>query len=243
MSHPFPGLVAAGDINPCRFVKPGSTAYSVVQAVAGDAAIGFSREFVFEAPTDGASTLAASAGRTIQIVRQGQMGELEVGEAVAVGAYLKPNALGRAVNALPGDYYSARCYEAQATATNRVLAEACQGIVPILVGLQNKTADYTLVPLTDDFAVFGNGGATGTVVFSLPPATPGLQFSFRIVAAQALRVDPNGTETIALPSSGVQGAAGKYLGSSTAGGTLTIRCDVAGQWSVVNSTAVWAAEP
>jgi hypothetical protein len=243
MSHPYPGLVAGGDINPCRFVKGGSSACTVVQAGAGDASLGFSREFVYDAPTDGASGLAASSGKPIQVVRQGQVGEIEVGEAVAAFAYLKPNSVARGVNALPGEQFSARTYDAQATATSRVLAEACQGIVPILVGLQAKTADYTVVALTDNNAIFSNTGAAGTVVFNLPAATVGQQYSFRIVAAQALRVDPNGSETIALPSSGVQGAAGKYLGSATAGGTLTLRCDVAGQWSCVNSTAVWAAEP
>ena len=243
MSHPYPGLVAGGDINPCRFVKGGSSAYNVLQCVAGAAAIGFSREFVYEAPTDGASALAASLGRVVQVVRQGQVAELEVGAAVLAFAYLKPDANGRAITALPGEYFSARAFEAQATATNRVLAEAQQGNVPILVGLQAKTADYTVVSTTDNLAVFSNTGAAGVVVFALPAATVGQQYSFRIVAAQALRIDPNGTETIALPSTGVQGAAGKYLGSSTAGGTLTCRCDVAGQWSIVSSTAAWAAEP
>jgi hypothetical protein len=48
-------------------------------------------------------------------------------------------------------------------------------------------------------------------VFALPAAVVGLNIAFASGATQELRIDPNGTETIALPSTGVQGAAGKYL--------------------------------
>lgn len=242
MSHPYPGLVAGGDISPCRFVKGGSSAGAVLQAGAGEAAIGFAREFVYDAPTDGASGLAASSGKVIQVVRQGQMGEIEVGEAVAAWAYLKPNSVGRAVNALPGEFFSARAFEAQATATNRALAEAAQGIVPGLVGSQVKTADYTVVALTDNGATFATDGATGTVTFAMPAATVGQKYRFRVGAAQELRIDPNLTETIALPSTGVQGAAGKYLTANADGETVSIECTRAGQWSVFGYTGTWTAE-
>ena len=243
MSHPYPGLVAGGDINPCRFVKGGSAAMTVLQAGAGEAAIGFSREFVQDAPTDGASTLAATSGRPIQVTRQGQMGELEVGEAVAAWAYLKPDANARGVNALPGEFFSARAYEAQATATNRALCEAAQGIVPILVGVQAKTANYTVVALTDNGATFSTDGAAGAVTFAMPVATVGQRYRFRVGAAQELRIDPNGTETIALPSTGVQGAAGKYLTADANGETVSIECTRTGQWSVFGFTGTWTAEP
>lgn len=242
MSHPYPGLVAGGDINPCRFVKGGSSAFTVLQAGAGDAAIGFAREFVYEAPTDGASTLAASSGKTVQVVRQGQLGELEVGEAVLAFAYLKPDANGRGINALAGEFFSARAYEAQATATNRALAEAAQGIVPALVGAQAKTANYTVVALTDNTATFTTDGAAGAVTFALPAATVGQRYRFRVGAAFELRIDPNGTETIALPSTGVQAAAGKYITADANGETVSIECTKTGQWSVFGYTGTWTAE-
>jgi hypothetical protein len=243
MSHPYPGLVAGGDINPCRFVKGGSSAMTVLQAGAGDAAIGFSREFVQDAPTDGASTLAASSGKVIQVIRQGQLGELDTAEAILAWAYLKPDANGKAVNALAGEYFSARAYDAQATSGNRVLAEAACGFVPILVGVQAKTANYTVVALTDNGASFSTDGAAGTVTFAMPAATVGQKYRFRVGAAQELRIDPNGTETIALPSTGVQGAAGKYLTANADGETVLIECVKTGQWSVFGYTGTWTAEP
>lgn len=242
MSHPYPGLIAGGDISPCRFVKGGSSAYTVVQAGAGAPCIGFSREFVYDAPTDGASGLAASDGKIIDIIRTGQLGELEVGEAVLAWAYLKPNSVGRGVNALPGEPFSARAYEAQATATNRALCEAVQGVAPVLIGTQAKTADYTVVALTDNASSFSTDGAAGAVTFALPAATVGQRYRFRVGATQELRIDPNGTETIALPSTGVQGAAGKYLTADANGETVAIECTKTGQWSVFGFTGTWTSE-
>lgn len=123
MSCQLPSLIAGGDISPCRFVVPGAVAYTVVQAtVLGQAAIGFSREFVYEAPTVNASLLAASAGRVVNVTRPSEVGEVEVGAAVLAWAYLRPDANGRAVTATAGQVYSAIALEAQATANNRVLA-------------------------------------------------------------------------------------------------------------------------
>lgn len=122
MSHQYPGLIAGGDISPCRFVVPGAVAYTVVQAtVLGQAAVGISREFVYDAPVAFASGLAASAGRTIDITRPGDISEVEVAAEVLAWAYLRPDANGRAVTATAGQVYSAIAQEAQATALNRVL--------------------------------------------------------------------------------------------------------------------------
>lgn len=85
-------------------------------------------------------------------------------------------------------------------------------------------------------------GAGGTVLFTLPAATVGLHYLFKVGAAQELRIDPDGTETIALPSTGVQGAAGKYLTADAAGETVWLVCDTAGEWSVYGYTGTWAAE-
>jgi hypothetical protein len=104
-----------------------------------------------------------------------------------------------------------------------------------------KTADYT-VTTADNGSIFTNTGASGAVVFSLPAATVGLHYKFGVGAAQALRVDANGVETISLPSTGVPGTGGKYLGCATIGGTLVLECLVAGSWSVTGATATWVAE-
>ena len=77
---------------------------------------------------------------------------------------------------------------------------------------------------------------------TLPAATPGLHFFFGVGAAQELRIDPNGSETISLPSSGVPGAAGKYLVADAVGETVHLACLKAGNWSVLGFTGTWTAE-
>lgn len=87
-----------------------------------------------------------------------------------------------------------------------------------------------------------NGGAAGVITIVLPAATPGLHFLFRVSAAFNLQIDPNGTETISLPSTGVPGAAGKYLGADAVGETVHLMCFTAGSWSVIGYTGTWTAE-
>lgn len=91
--------------------------------------------------------------------------------------------------------------------------------------------------------VVSNVGASGAVTFTLPPATAGLRFVALVEAAQELRLDPDGTETIALPSSGVQGAAGKYLVADAIGEKVEIVCVSAGTWDVIHYGGTWTAEP
>ena len=109
-------------------------------------------------------------------------------------------------------------------------------------GVLTKTADYTLT-VGQSGAVVTNTGASGAVVITLPPAVPGLTYTGAVSTAQALRFDPDGTETISLPSTGVPGAAGKYLTCSTVGCTVVLRCVKAGNWVVVGYTGTWTAEP
>jgi len=106
---------------------------------------------------------------------------------------------------------------------------------------QAKTAAYT-VTTGENGTGFTNAGATGAVVFSLPAAVPGLHYYFGVRAAQELRIDPNGSETISLPSTGVPGAAGKYLVADAVGETVHLMCFAAGSWAVVGYTGTWTAE-
>jgi hypothetical protein len=111
--------------------------------------------------------------------------------------------------------------------------------------VEQKTAAYTIVADQDQNKVFGTVGAGGAVTFSLPAATVGQRYSFLVGAAQELRIDPNGTETISLPETGVQGAAGKYLTANAAGEYLTLECIIAGTWTAIAGTlasGVWTAE-
>ncbi len=75
----------------------------------------------------------------------------------------------------------------------------------------------------------------------MPAAVPGLRYRFYVGAAQELRIDPNGTETAGLPSTGVQQAAGAYLTANAAGETLDLQCVVAGTWSPFGYSGTWTA--
>lgn len=95
----------------------------------------------------------------------------------------------------------------------------------------------------DDSGTFHtNAGASGAIVLALPAAVPGMRFGFYVAVAQELRIDPNGTETISLPSTGVPGAAGKYLTANAIGETVELVCVVAGTWGVFGFTGTWTAE-
>lgn len=105
-----------------------------------------------------------------------------------------------------------------------------------------KIADYTVLADTDNGRTFSTFGATGTVVFALPAATVGQWYRFKVGAAYELRIDPHLNETIALPSTGGQGAAGKYLSADAAGEGLEIECVKVGQWEVNYYVGTWTAE-
>lgn len=119
------------------------------------------------------------------------------------------------------------------------MSQTLNGRGPISV--QVKTANYTVLA-NESGTAFDTTGATGAVTFALPAATAGLHYYFRVGAAQELRIDPNGTETISLPSTGVAGAAGKYLTADAAGETVRIVCVKAGTWNVFGYTGTWTAE-
>lgn len=105
---------------------------------------------------------------------------------------------------------------------------------------QIKTADYT-VTVADSGRTFSTVGASGAVVFAMPAAVPGLRYRFYVGAAQELRIDPNGTETAGLPSSGVQQAAGAYLTANAVGETLDLQCVAAGTWAPFGYSGTWTA--
>ena len=90
--------------------------------------------------------------------------------------------------------------------------------------------------------IVSNAGAAGAATFALPAATVGMRVTAVVEAAQELRLDPNVNETIALPSSGVQGAAGKYLVADAIGENVELVCLTAGTWDCTNYTGTWTAQ-
>lgn len=90
--------------------------------------------------------------------------------------------------------------------------------------------------------IHSNDGASGTVTIALPPVEDGLEYTFVVRAVQQLRIDPSGTETISLPSTGVPGVAGKYLVADAIGETVRL-VGADGNWQVIGFTGTWTAEP
>lgn len=107
--------------------------------------------------------------------------------------------------------------------------------------IEHHTANDTLTVL-ENGTVHTNKGASGAITLTLPAATVGHHFYFYVGAAQELRIDPNGTETISLPSTGVAGAAGKYLTANAIGETVHLMCCEAGTWAAFGFTGTWTAE-
>jgi hypothetical protein len=91
-------------------------------------------------------------------------------------------------------------------------------------------------------AIVDNTPSTSAAVFNLPAALPGMEFYFYVVSAFALRINPSGSETIGLPSSGVQQAAGKYIEADAAGEYVHIVCVTAGKWETLDYRGTWTAE-
>jgi hypothetical protein len=114
-----------------------------------------------------------------------------------------------------------------------------EGISPVST-TQVKTADYTVLA-GDSGRTFTNTGAAGAVTFAMPVAVAGLRYRFRVGVAQQLRIDPDGTETISLPSTGVPAAAGAYIVADAIGETVDIQCVQAGSWAVFGYTGTWTA--
>lgn len=108
-----PSYVAGGDIRPCRFVTPSSTAYIVVESNADDHPCGISQEG-FRGPNtpDITQTLAAVSGDQLEVHGEGDICLLELAETVTAGTILKPNADGEGVAATAnGDPMGARALE------------------------------------------------------------------------------------------------------------------------------------
>jgi hypothetical protein len=107
--------------------------------------------------------------------------------------------------------------------------------------VEAHTADDTLLA-AESGSVHTSVGAGGAITLTLPVAVVGLEFWFYVGAAQELRIDPNGSETISLPSNGVPGAAGKYLTANAIGESVHLVCAKAGTWAAFGFTGTWTAE-
>lgn len=129
-------------------------------------------------------------------------------------------------------------------------ATAAADIVPVLTaGLEGGNAaniiatdDAYTLKSSESGSTITNAGASGAITVALPPAEVGLHFRFYVAVAQELRIDPNGTETVALPSTGAASAAGKYIGADAVGEWVDLICVAAGAWARLGYSGTWTAE-
>jgi len=201
---------------------------AVVVAGAGEAGIGFAMASAASGdpvavqvgrPTVKAIAAAAiSAGAAVYAAASGEVSTSANGNAIGL-ALTAAGADGDIIEVLP--------YIANFATPNTVVVEA-------------KTANFN-VAAGDSGKSYTNTGASGTITASLPAATIGLQYDFFVGAAQVFRIDPNGTETIALHT-GVQQAAGLFIHNNVVGSFFRARCVIAGQWNVVGSLGTWVVE-
>ncbi|MCK5788238.1 MAG: hypothetical protein KAH32_04540 [Chlamydiia bacterium] len=114
--------------------------------------------------------------------------------------------------------------------------------------LKIKTADYTLLPNTEDmWGTFSNKGMTGTgtgggvVAFQLPSALVGMGFRFLVQAACRLSIAPASGETIAVPSTGAQGTGDYVIHANAVGESVELECKVEGDWDCNSYIGTWTS--
>ena len=127
------------------------------------------------------------------------------------------------------------------TLTNKTLTSPVVNTPVILDKHEAHTSGDTLTA-AESGSTHTNTGASGAITIVLPAATVGQWYCFHVGAAQELRLDPNGSETISLPSTGVQGAAGKYLVADAVGEWVKLKCVIAGTWTAEGYAGTWTAE-
>jgi hypothetical protein len=128
------------------------------------------------------------------------------------------------------------------TASKVLTADANQMISGVLRRLTAVATGTATLTIAHSGSIYTNTGATAAVTCALPAATVGQEFTFIVTAAYELRIDPAGSETIGLPSSGVQQAAGKYITADAAGEYVHIICAKAGQWETTFYRGTWSVE-
>lgn len=186
---------------------------------------------------------ALAAGDVVSVRLRSAEGtcKMVAAEAISAGARVYGAAGGKVKDTANGNFIGIALDAAAADGDVIEVLRVPQVSQGSQLTVEAHTADDTLTT-AESGSVHTTYGAAGTVVLSLPAATVGLNYMFVVGAAQELRIDPNGSETISLPSTGVAGAAGKYLTANAAGESVNLVCAYAGTWAVMGFTGTWTAE-
>jgi hypothetical protein len=133
-----------------------------------------------------------------------------------------------------GSNIEIECVEAGIWTVRKAVGDWLNGIIA-------KTANFD-IEAADSGKKYSNAGASGAITAALPAAIVGLKYTMYVQAAQELQIAPDGAETIALPSTGAQSAAGKYIVADAIGENVEIECVVAGTWNVNRYIGTWTAQ-
>lgn len=236
--------VAGEQMLPRLIVRQDSSSpRQILLATLGDNPIGVTHEGTVYAPIPEVSVNpAVLLGDSCHVYGPDEECEVDVGAiAITAGDYVAPDDNSEAQPAVHGFQCIGQALDDSA-ANGKVRIKV---LVPHTVDKSGivliKATDYT-VTLADLGKVLTNTGAVATVTLTLPPALPGYVVTARVDAVQELRLDPDGTEQICLPSTGVPGVAGKYLTANALNEGVTLKCNEAGIWDCVTYTGTWTAE-
>ena len=117
------------------------------------------------------------------------------------------------------------------------------GYQPPVGGLYaTKIANYAVL-VSDSQTTFDNGGASGTVIFTLPTAASGLKYCFVVAASQTLEVLAQSTDKIAFGTTNTSAAGGNISASATFSSICIVAPHgIANQWVATSAPAgTWTA--
>jgi hypothetical protein len=101
----------------------------------------------------------------------------------------------------------------------------------------SKTANYA-AQASDNFTLFDNFGATGSVTITLPPIGPGLFIGISVAAGQNMLVTSNEGANIVAFNNAAANTLAFQTGGQLIGGQLWLFTNPAGtQWRVMNASA------
>lgn len=236
-------LPYTGTTDLARYRRVKITSGEPAYAGAADEDIGELSARAVGTPTSGATPLGAGVGATV--IPKGTPGVhwMVAAGAIAQFAPVYAAADGK-VSATVNGFYIGIAWQAAAEDGDEigVMRAGLTGAQSEAVDTVIVDADNRTVTAAESGTTFVSTGSAGAGTFAMPAATVGLNYTFHVNAAQELRIDPNGSETIGLPSSGVQGAAGKYLTANAVGEWVKVKCVVAGAWTIEGFAGTWTAE-
>ena len=199
----------------------------------GDAPFGITKSGTREAPIPGASANAAEIGDPIQGWGPGETAMIRVGAALTAGQYLKPDATGAAIPALPGDVYGAQCLRGNASIGSIAEVYVARGIVP--PGAAVYVADGAIAT-SGNVAVLTKGSAGAYTLAAPIAAQEGMEITIVSQTAFAHVVTATG-----LINDGVTGGSKNTMTfAAFAGAAITLVANNL-KWAVVSKNVVTVA--